>query len=77
MPAVIDPADVGTAGTKQKGQDGDTQTKGPYIGNIKSKVFHKADCKLVQKMKAENKQAFSVRAEAFEQGYRPCTTCRP
>ena len=73
LPAVIDGAEVSAPGQKS-----DTpKSQGSYIGNVNSKVFHKPDCALVKKMKSENKRAFSTRAEAFEAGFRPCSSCRP
>lgn len=74
MPAVIGGSefDIPQASGKEE-----AKPQGPYIGNVQSKVFHKADCALAEKMKETNKRAFSTRAEAFEAGFHPCSSCRP
>ena len=48
-----------------------------FIANKNSKVFHKADCKLVAKMKPENKVPYASRDEAIKAGYKPCKVCNP
>ena len=50
---------------------------GGFVGNTDSKIFHKADCKLGSKVKANHKMAFASKAEAEKAGYRPCKTCKP
>jgi competence protein ComEC len=47
------------------------------VANKDSKIFHKADCKGIAKMKAENKVSFASSAEATKAGYKPCKTCKP
>ena len=48
---------------------------GPYHGNIKSHVFHKASCK---QFNCKNCiQGFQNREEAIAAGYRPCGFCNP
>jgi methylphosphotriester-DNA--protein-cysteine methyltransferase len=48
---------------------------GAYHGNIKSKIFHDADCRYFD---CKNCVAvFDTRAEAIEAGYRPCKICKP
>lgn len=74
MPAVIDGSEIDIPQASGKEE---AKPQGPYIGNVQSKVFHKADCESAEKMKEENKRAFSTRAEAFEAGFHPCSSCRP
>ena len=48
---------------------------GPYHGNVKSKVFHRAGC---DGYSCRNCTAvFETRDEAVEKGYRPCGGCKP
>ena len=47
------------------------------VANKDSKVFHKADCTSVGKMKPANKVSFASSAEATKAGYKPCKTCKP
>lgn len=46
-----------------------------YIGNKNSKRFHRLDCYGLPK--EENRVYFSSLDEAVEEGYKPCTLCRP
>lgn len=48
---------------------------GGYIGNVKSLVFHRADCSGLPAEK--NRTKFSTRDEAISAGYRPCGNCNP
>lgn len=48
-----------------------------YIGNKNSKIFHKADCSSVKRMKDSNKVSLSSRDQAIAQGYTPCQICQP
>ena len=78
MPAVIDGKDVGIAAGKKTDPGTDVSVSGArYVGNKKSKTFHKSDCSAVGKMKAENTCAFSSRAEAINAGVHGCSQCRP
>ena len=54
-----------------------TDTKAKYCANIKSKVFHKADCSSVKKMQEESKFYLSDRNQLIEDGYTPCKQCEP
>lgn len=47
-----------------------------FVGNKDSKIFHKADCKMVGKMKAENKVSFGSKAEAEKAGFKACKVCK-
>lgn len=48
-----------------------------YVGNSKSRVFHRENCGSVSKMKENNKVFFSSRDKAFDSGYKPCQRCNP
>lgn len=48
--------------------------KTPYMGNPKSKVFHKAGCKVAPKKKFVE---LNNLLEAHKQGFKPCKTCDP
>jgi len=50
---------------------------GAILGNKDSKTFHKADCKMAAKMKAENKTTFASKAEAEKAGFKACKVCKP
>jgi hypothetical protein len=61
--------------TAAKGQVPQTATV--YIGNKRSKIFHRAGCPSVAKMAEGNKVTFKKRQDAIDKGYRPCKNCRP
>ena len=46
----------------------------PYVGNAKSKVFHKAGCKVAPK---KDPVILQNLLEARKQGFTPCKTCAP
>jgi competence protein ComEC len=46
-----------------------------YIGNLKSRVFHRPDCSNLPASK--NQIRLPSREEALEKGYRPCKNCQP
>ena len=49
-----------------------------YIGNSKSKVFHKPDCPSVKDMNDDNKKYFTgSREDIIAEGYKPCSRCNP
>jgi competence protein ComEC len=46
-----------------------------FIGNTRSRVFHRATCR---SLPAEhNRCIFATRDEAIKEGYRPCSHCQP
>lgn len=46
-----------------------------YHGDLKSKIFHNADC---QDFRCESCiEIFKTRDDAIEIGYRPCKKCKP
>lgn len=48
-----------------------------YVGNIKSKKYHKLNCRSAKKLKSKNRIYFKDKAEAEKQGYTPCKVCEP
>jgi len=59
-------------------QSGGTSAAGAkYIGNARSKKFHRPDCEWAQKIAPENRVEFRTREEAVEAGYVPCKVCNP
>ncbi len=56
------------------GQAGGTAS---YVGNARSKKFHRADCRYVAEMSPANRVEFRSREEAIRQGYVPCKVCQP
>ena len=50
-------------------------TQGEYIGNKKSKKFHRTSCHTLPK--ETNRVYFSARDEAIEDGFDPCGNCHP
>ena len=52
-----------------------TQSETGYIGNLRSKVFHRPSCHSLPAPK--NRVTFATRDEAIAQGYRPCRNCNP
>ena len=53
------------------------EVESAYIGNKKSKVFHKSTCSSVSSMSEKNKVSFSSREEAIGKEYKPCGKCNP
>jgi micrococcal nuclease len=51
--------------------------KAAYVGNRRSKVFHRSDCKWAKEISPANRMEFGSREEAVKAGYRPCRVCRP
>ena len=54
-----------------------TTSKYKYVASKNSKVFHKPDCRWVQRIKPANLVTFSTREQAIQAGKRPCKTCQP
>jgi hypothetical protein len=46
-----------------------------FVGNQEAKVFHLPTCRLVAKIKPENKVLFANREEAVKAGLTPCRIC--
>ena len=53
------------------------ETTVTYVGNKNSKIFHRASCSSVSRMKDSNKVSLNSRYAAISQGYRPCENCQP
>jgi hypothetical protein len=49
--------------------------KVPYIGNKNSKELHAPNCKLIRRIKEENRATFTSIEEALAQGYNGCHYC--
>ncbi len=67
--AVTNEAEIN--GTGQNAID----TAGTYIGNSRSKKFHKPNCRSLPQ--ENNSVYFSSRSEAVNAGYSPCGNCNP
>lgn len=50
---------------------------GCFVANKNSDVFHHPDCKWAQKIKSENRIAFSSAQAAQEKHFMPCRDCQP
>ncbi|RPF49475.1 micrococcal nuclease [Thermodesulfitimonas autotrophica] len=50
--------------------------KALYVGNRRTKIFHRAGCRWAQKISPANRVEFGSREEAIKAGYRPCRVCR-
>jgi len=48
-----------------------------YIGNMRSKKFHRPDCRWAEKISPSNRVRFKSREEALKSGYDPCRVCSP
>lgn len=48
-----------------------------YVGNLKTKVYHRMTCNSVAKMKKDNEVVFFTREQAEYEKYRPCKNCSP
>jgi hypothetical protein len=51
------------------------QAEAPFVASSHGSVFHKRNCKSVQRINPANLQAYSSREEAESAGKRPCTKC--
>ncbi len=48
-----------------------------YIGNLRSLIFHRPNCKFGRMTSSKNVIIFSTRKQAFYQGFAPCRRCKP
>ena len=53
------------------------EAAGPFVGSIKSNVYHYPSCYEVKHIKPENLIWFNTSEEARAAGYRPCEVCNP
>lgn len=51
------------------------QATAGFLGNKEAKIYHVPACKLVLKIKPENKVVFATKEEAVKAGYAPCKIC--
>jgi len=51
------------------------ESSGKYVGNSKSRRFHRVGCPYAAKIKAANRVDFSSRWDAFQAGYAPAKEC--
>ena len=51
------------------------EEKGKYIGNQKSRRFHRAECLNAKRIKGKNRTTFSTKWDAFYVGYAPAKNC--
>ncbi|MHC4110053.1 MAG: hypothetical protein ACYSUY_03200 [Planctomycetota bacterium] len=54
-----------------------TTAKYTYVASKNSKVFHKSDCRWIQRIKSTNLVTYSTRDKAIQSGKRSCKTCNP
>lgn len=64
---------IDTPAQPHKPQVAETQSKIVYHGNVKSKVFHKPDCKYYDCRNCTPN--FNSKEAAEKEGYRPCSIC--
>jgi len=48
-----------------------------YVGSRRSAVFHRSDCRWVQRIAPKNLVGYNSRAEALRAGKKPCKRCKP
>lgn len=48
-----------------------------FLGDKSTKAFHHPQCDLVQKLRPEDRDAYSNEYDALNFGYHPCEICRP
>ena len=48
-----------------------------YVASKRSKVFHRLDCKMAQRICPMNLTGYKTRADAVKDGKRPCKICKP
>ncbi len=69
---------AGYAFCKKCAMHGDkAMSKAAFVGNKNSMMFHKSDCPMAEKMKAENLANFATKEEAEKAGYKACAKCFP
>lgn len=65
-----------TNATQKENMDSDTPHY--YIGNQRTKKFHRPDCPAVEQINEENKISLHDAPDIIlEHGYRPCKRCNP
>lgn len=51
--------------------------KDSYVASKNSKIFHRADCPSAKRISRKNLISYTSRAEAVQDGKRPCKICKP
>jgi micrococcal nuclease len=51
------------------------EQSGPFLGNRRSKRFHRTDCPFGNQMRPENRKVFTTKYDAFWAGFSPCKKC--
>lgn len=80
-PPGIQPSDANDTATlaevRAKPGDRPVANKYEYVASKNSKVFHKPNCRLAERISPKNLVGYSSREEAIEAGKRPCKRCKP
>lgn len=71
---VSDGSNLTTSGEKKPTS---SQGQDYYIGNARSKVFHRSTCDSVARMSEKNKTVLDSIDQAESKGYTPCKNCSP
>jgi hypothetical protein len=61
----------------EKSQAKPAEAEYKYVSSEKSKVFHRAACSSVKRIKPKNLVSYNSRNEAIKAGKRPCRRCKP
>jgi hypothetical protein len=69
------PAEVQTEPVKSPIHTAQAEYK--YVASKNSKVFHRPDCSSAKRISAHNLVTYRTRAEAINDGKRPCKICKP
>lgn len=67
--------DAGQTNETEKADTSKVDTETSYIGNVKTKKFHRSSCHTLPAEK--NRAILSSRDEAINAGYSPCRNCHP
>ncbi len=49
----------------------------PYVGSVMREPFHKSTCKWAKKIHTDNLVGYDTKAQAVDDGRRPCKVCNP
>ena len=58
-------------------QQTENRVSATYVGNVKTRKYHREGCGSVNRMKAANRTYFDSSSSARSAGYIPCSICRP
>ncbi|MHC4154551.1 MAG: hypothetical protein ACYST6_06475 [Planctomycetota bacterium] len=76
-PEGVGPADANAVGTALTMDPRPAAGHHPYAGSRRSKVFHKSDCRWVERIAPKNLVGYNSREEALRAGKKPCKRCKP